>query len=119
VDVQVERGSGGLGERLIKDGGDTSRVAGNAYGICYSRTVWWFEPQNHQWPVSHVWAIKPGRRFREGTDDTWRHQGVCVETKLSLEGCGGCRMKITLGWTITPSNYVIQLKIYKGKTGIM
>jgi hypothetical protein len=119
MDVQVERGSGGLGGRLVKDSGDMSQVVGNAYGVCYSRMVWWFEPQNHQWPVSQVWATKPRRRFREGTDDTWRHRGVRIEAKLSLEGCGGRRMKITSGWTITPSSYVVRLKIYNGKTWIM
>jgi hypothetical protein len=35
ADVRVERGSGGLGGRLVEDGGDTCRVAGDAYGVCY------------------------------------------------------------------------------------
>jgi hypothetical protein len=39
-----------------------------------------------------VWASKPGRRFRGGTDDTWRHRGVRVEAKLSHEGRGGRRI---------------------------
>jgi hypothetical protein len=103
ADVRVERGSGGLGGRPVEDGGDMCRVAGDAYGVRYSRAVWWFGSQNHRWPVSRVWASKPGRRFREGTDGTWQHRGVCVEAKLSHEGCGGRRMKITSGWTITPS----------------
>jgi hypothetical protein len=46
VDVQVERGSGGLGGRPVEDDGDTCRVVGDAYGVCYSRAVWWFGPQN-------------------------------------------------------------------------
>jgi hypothetical protein len=49
----------------------------------------------------------------------WRHRGVCVEVKLSHERRGARQMKITLGWTITPSGYVVRLKISKGKTGIM
>ena len=102
ADVRVERGSGGLGSRPVKDGGDTCRVAGDAYGVRYLRTVWWFVPQNHRWTVSQVWASKSGRRFRGGKDVTWRHRGVRVEVKLSHEGRGGRRMKITLGWTITP-----------------
>jgi hypothetical protein len=32
-----------------------------------------------------------------------RHRGIRVEAKLSHEGRGGRRMKITSGWTITPS----------------
>jgi hypothetical protein len=39
-------GSGRLGGQAIKDGGDMRRVAGDAYGIRYSRAVWWIEPQN-------------------------------------------------------------------------
>jgi hypothetical protein len=54
-----------------------------------------------------VWASKLGRRFRGGMDDTWRHRGVHIEVKLSHEGCGGRRMKITSGSTITPSGYVV------------
>jgi hypothetical protein len=102
--------------------------------------VWWFRPQNHRrgtrmeyatrewfgglglktigWTGLRVWASKPGRRFRGGMDGTWRHR-VRVEAKLSHEGCGGRRMKITSGWTITPSGYVVRLKICKSKTGIM
>jgi hypothetical protein len=37
VDVRVERGSRGLGGRLVEDGGDTCRVAGDTYGVRYSR----------------------------------------------------------------------------------
>jgi hypothetical protein len=48
-----------------------------------------------------------------------RHQGVSVKTKLSHERRGGRRTKITLCWTITPSGYVVRLKISKGKTGIV
>jgi hypothetical protein len=71
------------------------------------------------WTGLRVWTSKPGRRFRGGTDGTWRHRGVRVEVKLSHEGCGGRRMKITLGWTITPSGHVVRLKISKGKTRIV
>jgi hypothetical protein len=65
ADVRVERGSGGLGGQPVEDGGDTCRVAGDAYGVRYSRVVWWFGPQNHRWLVSRVWASKPGRGFEE------------------------------------------------------
>jgi hypothetical protein len=33
---RVERGSGTLGGRSVEDGGDTRRVAGDAYGVRYS-----------------------------------------------------------------------------------
>jgi hypothetical protein len=71
------------------------------------------------WTGLRVWASKPGRRFRRGTDDTWWHRGVRVKAKLSDEGHGGRRMKITSGWTITLSGYVVRLKISKDKTGIV
>jgi hypothetical protein len=100
ANVRVKRGSGGLGGRLVEDGGNTCRVTGDAYGVHYSHAV---GPQNHRWPVSWVWASKPGRRFRGGTNNTWQHRRVCVEAKLSHEGHGGRRMKISSGWTITSS----------------
>jgi hypothetical protein len=49
----------------------------------------------------------------------WRHRGVRVEVKLSHEGRGGCQMKVTSGWTIIPSGYVVRLKISKGKIRIL
>jgi hypothetical protein len=49
-------------------------------------------PQNHRWPVSRVWVLKPGRRFRGGTDGMWWHRGVRVEAKLSHEERGGRRI---------------------------
>jgi hypothetical protein len=63
--------------------------------------------------------LKTGRRFQGGTYGMWRHQGVRVEVKLSHEGHGGRQMKITSGWTIMPSGYVVRLKISKGKTRIL
>jgi len=42
-------------------------------------------------------ASKPGWRFCGGTDAMWRHGGVRVEAKLSLEGRGGRRMKTISG----------------------
>jgi hypothetical protein len=47
VDVWVKRGSRGLGGRPVKDGGETCRVAGDAYGVCYLRgnlVVWASKP---------------------------------------------------------------------------
>jgi hypothetical protein len=44
-----------------------------------------------------VWASKPGRRFREGTDGTWRHQGVRVEAKLPVRRRGGRRINMKTG----------------------
>ena len=38
-------GSGRLGALAVEDGGDMRRVTGDAYGVCYSWTVWWFGPQ--------------------------------------------------------------------------
>ena len=35
-----------LGGRPVEDGGDTRRMAGNAYGVRYPRTVYGFGPQN-------------------------------------------------------------------------
>ena len=35
-----------LAGRLVEDGGDTRRMAGNAYGVRYPRTVYGFGPQN-------------------------------------------------------------------------
>jgi hypothetical protein len=49
----------------------------------------------------------------------WQHRGVHVKAKLSHKGRGGRRMKITSGWIIMPSSYVVRLKISRGKTGIM
>jgi hypothetical protein len=44
-----------------------------------------------------VWASKPGRRFRGGTDDTWRHRGVRVEAKLPVRRRGGRRINMKTG----------------------
>jgi hypothetical protein len=41
-----------------------------------------------------VWASKPGRRFRGGTDGTWRHRGVRVEAKLLVGRRGGRRINM-------------------------
>jgi hypothetical protein len=49
-----------------------------------------------------VWALKPGRRFRGGTDGMWRHRRVRVEAKLLMKRRGGRQIKMTSGWTITP-----------------
>jgi hypothetical protein len=70
--------------------------------------VWWFRPQNHRcglvvWASKpsvaglRLWASKPGRKFRRGTDSTWRHRGVRVETKLPVKRRGGRRIKIKTG----------------------
>jgi hypothetical protein len=91
TDMRVERGLGGLGEQSVEEGGDTCRVTGDAYGVRYSRTVWWFGPQNSDR------GSKEERASRGGI------KGVRVEAKLSHEGCGGRQMKITSGWTITSS----------------
>jgi hypothetical protein len=37
--MRVERGSGGRGRRPVEDGSDTCRVAGDTYGVPYSRAV--------------------------------------------------------------------------------
>jgi hypothetical protein len=56
--TEVSGGSGRLGGRAVEDGGDTRRVTGEAYGVRYSRTVWWFGPQNHRADGFRVWASK-------------------------------------------------------------
>ena len=43
-----------LAGRSVEDGGDMRRMAGNAYGVRYPRTVYEFGPQN------------PGGGFEEG-----------------------------------------------------
>ena len=68
-----------LASRLVEDSGDTRRVVGEAYGVCYA-----------QW-ILGIWASKPRRGFR-GTDDTLQHRGVGVEAKLPHEGRGGRRI---------------------------
>jgi hypothetical protein len=44
-----------------------------------------------------VWTSKPGRRFRGGTDDTWRHREVRVEAKLPVRRRGGRRINMKTG----------------------
>jgi hypothetical protein len=39
AEVQVERGLEGLGGWPVEDGGDTCRVAGDAFRVRYSQTV--------------------------------------------------------------------------------
>jgi hypothetical protein len=56
------------------------------------------------WTGLRVWASKPGRRFRGGTDGKWWHRGVRVKATLSHEGRGGRRMKTTSSWIIMPSD---------------
>ena len=74
-----------------------------------------FGSQNHRMDGLRVWASKPGRRFRGGTDDTWRHRGVRVEAKLPVSRRGGHRIKITLGWTTTPLGLAVQLICIQGQ----
>ena len=57
--------SGRLGGRAVKDGGDTRRVVGDAYGVHYLRAVWWVKPQNYRVTVSWVWPQNPGRGSEE------------------------------------------------------
>lgn len=66
--------------RPVEDGSDMCRVARKAYRVRYSRRVSW------------LWALKPGRRF-SGTDDTWQHRGVRVESKLPMRRRGGRRIE--------------------------
>jgi hypothetical protein len=76
--------------------------AGDAYGVRYSRAglvVWALKLSV---AALRVWASKPGRMFRGGTDGTWRHRGGRVEAKLLMMRRGDRRMKMTPGWTITP-----------------
>jgi hypothetical protein len=72
-------------------------MAGDAYGVRYSRSglmVWASKPSE---AGLRVWASKPGRRFRGGTDGTWRHRGGRVEAKLPVRRRGGHRIKMKTG----------------------
>jgi hypothetical protein len=119
VDVRVEQSSGGLGGRSIEDGGDTRRVAGTYMEYATRERLGGLGLKTIGWTGLRVWTPKPGRRFRGGTDGTWRHRGVRVEAKLSHERRGGRRMKITSSWIITSSGYVVRLKIFKAKIRIV
>ena len=63
--MQVERGSGRLGARAVKDGGDTRRVARDAYGVRYSRRFGGLSLKTTGWTVSWVWHQNPGRGSEE------------------------------------------------------
>jgi hypothetical protein len=81
----------------VDRGGDTRRMAGDAYGVRYSLSglmVWASKPSE---TGLRVWASKPGRRFRGGTDGTWRHRGVRVEVKLPVRRRGGHRINMKTG----------------------
>jgi hypothetical protein len=72
-------------------------MAGDAYEVRYSRSgsmVWVSKPSD---AGLRVWASKPGRRFRGGTDGTWRHRGGRVEAKLPVRRRGGRRIKMKTG----------------------
>jgi hypothetical protein len=72
---------------VVKDDGDTCQSVGDAYGVRYSRMVWWFEPQNHWQTGSRFGPQNPGGGSEEAQGGTWRHRMACVEVKLSHEGC--------------------------------
>jgi hypothetical protein len=72
-------------------------MAGDMYEVRYSRSglmVWASKPSE---AGLRVWASKPGRRFRGGTDGTWRHRGVRVETKLPVRRRGGRQINMKTG----------------------
>ena len=49
-------GAGGLGDRAIKDDGDTCRDSrGGVADTHFSSEVWWLHPQNHEM----VWWFGP------------------------------------------------------------
>jgi hypothetical protein len=99
ADVQVERGSVGLSGRPVEDGGDTCRVAGDAYEVRYSRTVWWFGPQNHQVdgftglslktraevPRRNGWHVAASRSLRRGEAISWSPRWPSDEDYLGLD----------------------------------
>jgi hypothetical protein len=69
-------------------------MAGDAYRVRYSQSglmVWASKPSE---AGLRVWASKPGRRFRGGTDGTWRHHGVHVEAKLPVMRRGDRRINM-------------------------
>jgi hypothetical protein len=72
-------------------------MAGDAYGVRYSRSglmVWASKPSV---AGLRVWASKPERRFRGGTDGTCRHRGARVEAKLPVRKRGGRRINMKTG----------------------
>jgi hypothetical protein len=65
VDVQVERGSRRLGARAIEDRGDTCRVTGDIYGVCYSQRFGGLSLKTIGWMVSRVWPQNPDKGSEE------------------------------------------------------
>jgi hypothetical protein len=61
-----------------------------------------------------VWASKLGRRFRGGTDGTWRHRGVRVEAKLPVRRRGGHRINMKTGLDLYALRLIGLALIYPG-----
>jgi hypothetical protein len=81
-----------LGGQAIEDGGDTHRVAGDAYGICYSRAVWWVEPQNDldlktraKVPRRNRRHVAASRSSRRGEAISWKTWWPSDEDYLRLD----------------------------------
>jgi hypothetical protein len=71
VEVQVERGSRGLGGRPVEDGGDTCRVVGDAFGVCYSRTVWASKPSG-----GRIYGFRPQNLGRDSEEEQMARGGI-------------------------------------------
>ena len=84
-------GSGRLGARAVEDGGDMRRVAGDAYGVCYSRTVWWFGPQTIGRTVFGFVPQNLGGGSKEERGGTWRNYKGYVEAKQICAGSEAVR----------------------------
>ena len=84
-------GSGRLGARTVEDGGDMRRVAEDAYGVCYSRTVWWFGPQTIGRTVFGFGPQNLGGGSKEERGGTWRNYKGYVEAKQICAGSEAVR----------------------------
>jgi hypothetical protein len=85
------------GSDRVDRGGDTRRMTGDAYGVRYSLsglTVLASKPSD---AGLRVWASKPGRGVRGGTNGMWRHRGVRVEAKVPVRRRGGRRINMKTG----------------------
>jgi hypothetical protein len=91
-----------MGSDRVDRGGDTRLMAGDAYGVRYSRSGLMVWASKLSEAGLRVWTSKPERRFRGGTDGMWRHQGVRVEAKLPVRRRGDRRINMKTGLDLTP-----------------
>jgi hypothetical protein len=90
--TKLSGGAGGLGDRVVKDDGDTCRESGGGVADTLLWAVWWFGSQNHWWTVLGFGPQNPGAVLAGIGGGMWCHCDACVMAKLSHEG----RMDIRL-----------------------